>query len=334
MLYFLVAASREHILLANNERVALPRVLHKLSLCVNPCRMIQPLSTEMTGLYNELLEKEQPFNANLCDMLKGFLERLTPPICMVAHNGMKFDFPILLAELNKCGKMLSDEILCADSYLGFRELLMKQPGIQNKQSSTVARPSLNHGTENIASKNQDESKLLICDDILDSVDGADFLEKFSLELIAPNMTQKKTEDKDFVKSSAENKNDPVVVTLDSKEEGQWHMRKLNETTPERSKNSLNSIQGFHKKAERNQIHDNKCARKRLFPSEYKEDSPAPKSLKLVDVYQFLLKKSMNGSHHAECDVLHLLECVVALSSDFIHWTDENAVKLSNIKKIW
>lgn len=44
-----VACSRKDIL--STKKNEMPRVLNKLSLCVNPFRMIHPESTKITGLF-------------------------------------------------------------------------------------------------------------------------------------------------------------------------------------------------------------------------------------------------------------------------------------------
>ena len=49
------------------------------------------------------------------DILTLFIKQLVPPICLVAHNGNGFDFPLLKAELNRLGRDLPSEILCVDS---------------------------------------------------------------------------------------------------------------------------------------------------------------------------------------------------------------------------
>ncbi|XP_021917815.1 three-prime repair exonuclease 1 isoform X2 [Zootermopsis nevadensis] len=56
-------------------------------------------------------------------MLNGFMKRVPQPVCIIAHNGLRFDFPILQAELFKIGKAFPDHIMCADSLCGFRNLL-------------------------------------------------------------------------------------------------------------------------------------------------------------------------------------------------------------------
>ena len=46
-----------------------------------------------------MLENEKPFDENKATLIRGFLEDCKPPICLVAHNGNNFDFPLLKEEL-------------------------------------------------------------------------------------------------------------------------------------------------------------------------------------------------------------------------------------------
>ncbi|RZF47623.1 hypothetical protein LSTR_LSTR017352 [Laodelphax striatellus] len=48
---------------------------------------------------------------------------LPKPVCMLAHNGNRFDFPIIKSELAENGAALPDDLYCADTLMGFRALL-------------------------------------------------------------------------------------------------------------------------------------------------------------------------------------------------------------------
>uniref|UniRef100_A0A1B6L8W3 Exonuclease domain-containing protein n=1 Tax=Graphocephala atropunctata TaxID=36148 RepID=A0A1B6L8W3_9HEMI len=132
----LIAARRDHILDQSSGVVKensidndfLPRVLNKLNLTVYPSKMIQPRASEVTGLTNENLELQGPFNESLFNIIDNFMARLEKPICLVAHNGDRFDYPIFKSELFKINKELSDDVFCADTLPGFREVLTSPPG--------------------------------------------------------------------------------------------------------------------------------------------------------------------------------------------------------------
>lgn len=47
----------------------------------------------------------QPFECEIYELIRYFLQCLTPPICFVAHNGNKFDYPIFLWELECINKV-------------------------------------------------------------------------------------------------------------------------------------------------------------------------------------------------------------------------------------
>ncbi|XP_069686338.1 uncharacterized protein [Periplaneta americana] len=133
----LVAAMREHILgFGTNitSATALPRVLSKLNLCVYPRKAISPFATEVTNLDNQMLEHQNPFDEHLFYVLDSFLKRMPKPVCLVAHNGLRFDFPVLQAELSTIGKTLPDDIMCADSLPAFRELIPKKNGSLYKKT--------------------------------------------------------------------------------------------------------------------------------------------------------------------------------------------------------
>ena len=108
------------------ESILLPRVVNKLTVCVYPWTTI-PLHVEhITGLSNDNLEKQGKFDSNLVTSLASFLARLHSPVCLVAHNGVKYDFPLLQAELCKVNGTLLDDMLCCDSWLGAVHILNNQ----------------------------------------------------------------------------------------------------------------------------------------------------------------------------------------------------------------
>jgi len=99
-----------------------PRVLNKLTICVYPMATIMPVVSSITGLDNYNLTDQARFDKNTVDMINSFLLRLPTPVCFVAHNGDNFDFPLLKAELEKVNGSLGSDILCADSYNGFKHI--------------------------------------------------------------------------------------------------------------------------------------------------------------------------------------------------------------------
>ena len=138
----------------NKIETILPRVLNKITLCVYPMTTIKPEVTDITGLDNYNLVDQTRFDENTAKLIIAFLARLPPPICLVAHNGNLYDFPLIKAEMEKVDMQFSHDILCADSYLGIKSLLHRTQD-KPKSFSLVnlhkhllgAFPAKSHGAE-------------------------------------------------------------------------------------------------------------------------------------------------------------------------------------------
>lgn len=55
-------------------------------------------------------------------LINAFIDHLSKPVCLIAHNGNNFDFPLLVAELKRINQSLDNSLLCADSLEAFRSL--------------------------------------------------------------------------------------------------------------------------------------------------------------------------------------------------------------------
>uniref|UniRef100_A0A8C5PN74 exodeoxyribonuclease III n=1 Tax=Leptobrachium leishanense TaxID=445787 RepID=A0A8C5PN74_9ANUR len=115
-------------------QLELPRILDKMCLCVDPGKPITSYASEITGLSNNNLVKneKQDFNPCLVHIINEFLSRQAQPVCFVAHNGFLFDFPLLKTELQKQeGTSLTSSLLCMDTVEVFKFLDM-QVGIRRE----------------------------------------------------------------------------------------------------------------------------------------------------------------------------------------------------------
>ena len=110
----------------------LPRIVNKLTLCVYPMAVVIPLVSDLTGLDNYNLSGQSTFNKNTSELINNFLSSLPAPVCLIAHNGNAYDFPLLKAELEKLGTNLNAEILCADSYRGIKEIFSQKEETKNE----------------------------------------------------------------------------------------------------------------------------------------------------------------------------------------------------------
>nr|AAW27004.1 SJCHGC02520 protein [Schistosoma japonicum] len=76
-----------------------PRVENKLTLCFNPTRTISSIASKISGLNSDNLFHQKDFDSSAVDLIQLFLNRLDSPVCFVAHNGLRFDFPLLRAQI-------------------------------------------------------------------------------------------------------------------------------------------------------------------------------------------------------------------------------------------
>lgn len=103
-----------------------PRIVNKLTLCIYPMATIVPHVSDITGLDNYMLNGQSKFNKSTANLLNSFLSYLPSPVCLVAHNGESYDFPLLKAEMEKANTPLDPLILCADSYIGMKNIFRKK----------------------------------------------------------------------------------------------------------------------------------------------------------------------------------------------------------------
>jgi len=126
--YVKYADDLKKILMTNEEKKKIssainkyPRVMNKLTLAVNPMKQISLFVEDLTGLNNYNLERQAKFRDGPAQTITSFLGGLEDPVCLVAHNGVRFDFPLLNKEMEKANVGLPENILCCDSWAFFRK---------------------------------------------------------------------------------------------------------------------------------------------------------------------------------------------------------------------
>lgn len=119
-----VAVSREHF----EASRGLPfRVLHKLVLCVKPQAPMDPVAARISGLTLDMLGGQPPFR-DILPVLGSFLALLPAPTCLLAHNGDRFNFPILAGELERAmGKTIGSlNVVCCDTIAAMKHVVWSQ----------------------------------------------------------------------------------------------------------------------------------------------------------------------------------------------------------------
>lgn len=155
----MVAVKSEHVL--DTQPGASPRVQNKVTLCLNPGKIINPDCTKVTGLCNDILENETDFNLKVFEIINNFLDILQKPVCLIAQNGTAFDFPILKRQLEKLKINFSPDILCADCYHAFYDILEERKSHVHNGHTNFNVKDVPHEKEYI-----DDADLLLLDNTL------------------------------------------------------------------------------------------------------------------------------------------------------------------------
>ncbi|XP_062126089.1 uncharacterized protein LOC133838869 [Drosophila sulfurigaster albostrigata] len=122
-----------------------PRVLHKLNLLFQPSMAVNPVSEHITGLSNYLLERESKLNENAGQLVLRFIEHLPAPVCLIAHNGWHFDFPIIRKSFDKLNIQFPASLRCVDSLRAFMEIDDKRNEdlCMRKSTKSIVEPESN-----------------------------------------------------------------------------------------------------------------------------------------------------------------------------------------------
>ena len=277
----------------------LPRILNKLTVCVYPMAIIRPEVSEITGLDNYNLSGQSMFERKTGELLNSFLAHLTPPLCLVAHNGDKYDFPLLKAELGKVGITLPINTLCADSYLGIKEITSKKEEILHSETEHMMDNQMDIEIAKI-------SETPIVTQILDAEYGE--IEK----------ENSKTPQKSLILTNsidAQNVQNVFKNTLGN-----------SEITPN---NKLTRLSDLEKRMQIQTAFRLKSKKKLEFFARKR-----PKSYSLINLHQHLLGSLPTQSHGAEADCLTLLRTTAVLGMEWVQWVQDNSYLISKCRNMW
>ena len=284
----------------------LPRVMNKLTLCVYPMATIRPEVSTITGLDNYNLTGQATFDRKTGELLNSFLARLPPPVCLVAHNGDLYDFPLLKAEMDKAGTSLLSEILCADSYIGIKEIFKRRDKAEDLRNTKV---------ESVKD--------------YENVEDTEVVEKHPIAGEFDN--QKHNQHPDEVRKGLETehsrtpKNDLPSAQVGCKRQNQ---QIFNSSKVSRSLKFSKHDIGVT--PTRNSISDVLKAKKKL--NFFSLSSPT--SFSLINLHRHLLGFYPVQSHGAEADCLALIRTTAVLGKDWIDWVQDNCYEFIDCKGMW
>ncbi|XP_035211838.1 three-prime repair exonuclease 1-like [Stegodyphus dumicola] len=133
----MIAVDKKEFQISNYPDLRDVRIIHKLSLCVRPRSPISPMAAKITGLNDSNLEGQQPFDQNAAQMIISFLSHLQKPVCILAHNGGTFDYPLLKAEFKRLALELPLDLRIADSLYGMRSVGIPELPFDQKPTKAV-----------------------------------------------------------------------------------------------------------------------------------------------------------------------------------------------------
>jgi DNA polymerase III epsilon subunit-like protein len=314
----------------------LPRVLNKLTICVYPMATIMPEVSSITGLDNYNLTGQDKFEKSTGDLLNAFLSRLPFPVCLVAHNGNAYDFPLLRAELVKAGVEFGPNIFCVDSYVGIKEIFKMDMG------SSLAECVKPADTEDIEEKEIVKNEMEAVKSLLEAGEFDMEMGSSLAECVKPTDTEN-IEENEIVKNEME-----AVKSL--LEAGEFDMEmdidrsnsipqsrniyslemlieksKSEQTPPRNSREPSRTIKTVKKK----QLHN-----RGVLKYKKKLEFPASQSFSLINLHRQLLGYTPTILHGAEADSLALLRITAVLGEKWLGWANDNCSLISETNCMW
>ena len=130
--------------LLDTEPGLMPRIQDKMLMVVDPNAPIEPEASQISGLSNSLISNscKPTFGACTAWAIAQFLNQQSGNICLVAHNGDSFDFPLLKKALDQYFELLAfpQNMFCADSLKAMRAFFCEERLSQSSQNPSQSQP--------------------------------------------------------------------------------------------------------------------------------------------------------------------------------------------------
>ncbi|XP_045119709.1 uncharacterized protein LOC123509481 [Portunus trituberculatus] len=311
----------------------LPRVIHKYTRLYYPWKVLTPQVEAINGLNNFDLEGLPSFDEASAQALSLFLD-LPKPVTLVAHNGKRYDFPLLMAELNRVGYVDKfPDLQCIDSLTAIKDIdgLIEREDIANitKLAESFNIDDLDDSfmeEEPMPSKRQRSSECveekgrqgnLGPGQPLESVSCAGQGNHHNLEVSAA----------------------PLITPVKSRLPGQTHVpptpSKLaapppQPTTPEALQPGVPGPSGFPAKVTKE---SRKVRRTLTYENNGKRKVGTRLSYAQVNIFKRLFD-SEYAAHRAETDCEALMTICGHYGSKFVEWADTFATSFSTFNPMW
>lgn len=286
-----------------------PRVLNSLRLAFYPNKPISLNNSHITGLYNDALEDQETFDAEAIELINKFLSRLKKPVCLLAHNGCKFDFVLLQTELFRNGIRFMPDLLCADTLLAFQSLEQARYLETRYQASSLSKCALfqlhtpTKRPSNPVSAASSPVKLS---------KSLSLSHRRELATSSRTVRRKLWPNDTIIVQTTISANDPKEINVStSVKSAALHNHETNQNS------NLNQKQNGHHLENATEI----------------KSSPNARSFKLVDIYKREFNHDKVDAHCAENDVMMLFDIAFKWNNDFLDWVDKYAIKFSDVSLV-
>ncbi|EDW78163.1 uncharacterized protein Dwil_GK24851 [Drosophila willistoni] len=278
-----------------------PRVIHKLNLLFQPTMMVHPDAERLTGLNNYILERESRLNENSAQMIINFVRHLPGRICLVAHNGWSFDFPIVRQAFEKLSLSFPEDMLCVDSLRAFIEIDDKRYIENNLLKVPVTRPL----------KINQEEQAQVVEIKVEPVCQQDHVQELEIKVEPSSQPVKEINWRQVNETTPKR---PILTPTEAASK----RRKLNNTNPDEDEDSDDEAPIKRDFRSRRQLFKGlKCANRKRIPPRGK--------YKLDNLFERTFNQPAENAHRAEADVAMVTQLIQHYGTDFLAFAEEQAI---------
>ena len=262
--------------------------------------MISDQVTDLTGLSNDLLANQSTFQASSGRMIQQFLDTLPKPLCLIAHNGSRFDFPLLQAELHRAGVKLEidgseSNVFILDSLKALKTILTELPEPKEENWEEILKLENNFEDDLMDFTTTNESN---------EVKKPRLQDEDELHLLATTPEKNASHAAQFLappptEHTSTRRRTSELLSLDRRKNGAKIKKKLD----------------FQAESE-------------------PEVLSRPKSFSLPKLHQHLFGLEPRNSHGAEVDVKALIRVCACKAEKFVQYAQTNFESLANVSKMW
>lgn len=307
----------------------LPRVVHKYVRLYYPRKLITPKLEEITGLNNDLLHRLPGFSRSSADAIRLFLD-FPEPVSLVAHNGGRYDFPLLKAELNNVGcTEMFHGLQCVDTLKAFKDIdAVHRKEVHEIEEITELAVSFSFEDLDVELMEEEATKKARCEEPLEKKVN----QAFHGTCISGPSSQAMGDNQRILEVSA-------IPLLTPVKDIPTNMNNI-PATPHKPRKHLFSSQSTNALTPgtpdfnpQTFTDTTKVRRTLSYGGNGKRKRDVTKSYKQIDIYERLFDRSYEV-HKAEADCTAMLQICGHYGKNFVKWADSFADKFVDVKPMW